>query len=311
MQPITDLFPQFSAEHIGIYETQASARDQDELEQMFEIADIRYPKNGDHVLSTSLYCQPHSPRVPPIEPVNIDNLRKPHPSVRNKNAWWDEYMRPLIRALDRIQPPWHLRLHLAPNLTFLERFVRHPRVEIRIMKHPSVSTMPGMLWRYLPMDDDVILMARGTDDLWPDRDVVSHVENAVREEFFLFRRHLPRDLDASGFLIYRTVPGPIVVRGCASLQFSRAAKAWIWWNQNQKLESTVAFGHPPQPTPKFGMAHWARYGQDEQFLSHWLYYLAVERSIYTMADKRHRSTVFDADMAFVRAMQAESRLFLY
>ena len=311
MQPITELFPPFGDEQIAAFESRASTEDRAELDGMFKIADIRYPKSGRHVLSTSLYCQPHSPQVPPIEPVTIDNLRRPHPSVRNKNSWWDEYMRPLIRALDRIQPPWHLRLHLAPNLTFLERFVRHPRVEIRVMKHPSTSTIPGMLWRYLPMDEDVILMARGTDDLWPEREVMLHVENALREDFFLFRRHLPRDLDQSSFLIYRTVPGPIVVQGSEALRFRRAAQAWIWSNKNRLLAASVAFGDPPRQVPKFGLSHWARYGQDEQFLSHWLFYLALDRSIYTMADKRHSSTIFVSDMKLVQSKSAFSRLFLY
>jgi len=296
---ITDLFPRFGEEQLRRFEAESIPEERAELDRMFEVVEVIDEKFSNFVLSTSLYCRPHDPDRKRINPITLETLQKPNQSVRDGNSWWDTYFQPLLRDLERVQPPWNVRIHLAAELKFLIPHLQHHRVEFWIMKHPSELTIPGMLWRYLPLGEGVTLLARGADSLWPHQDYWDMVEEFSGSSCRFFRRFLPRDLDATGSLVYRTIPGPLLVKAGESIRFIEFAKAWIWFQKKEIWPRSARLPWLPCGATKFGLEHWAKYGQDEQFLSHWLYYEACEQGLYTVIDKENRSIVINYDRQFV------------
>lgn len=307
--PMTHFFPVFGEAEVSRYQAGRTPEEKDDLDSMFEVAEILFPRPGHHVLSTSLYCWPHDPERPRINPVTKETLQQPHPSVKGKDSWWNVYFVPLLLRLEQVRSPWIVRIHLAPDLEFLVPYLKHPKVELRIMRHISTNTIPGMLWRYLPLEDDVILMARGTDSLWPDPRVHEAVPRMLAGPNALLRRFRPIDVNAAKFFVYRSIPGPIVTKPGLGLGFKEAAKAWIWHQQRacwpRHIELPGEDGELFE-MPKFAMSHWARYGQDEQFLSHWLYYLAAKKGIHSIIDASHRSGIWERDWACLQATSPQS-----
>jgi hypothetical protein len=303
---IHTIFPPFGEGHLGTYREQASLAERHALDFMFEVAEIRYAKPSKFIVATSLYCQPHDADKVRIDPITIDELRKPHPSVRHGNSWWGEYVDPLIKHLDRVPRPWTIRIYLAPDLVFLERFLKHPRVELCIMQHVSQNTIPGMLWRYLPLEEDVTLMARGADAFWPVRELHPHIDAMLASRSLLFRHIHPRDLDDADMFIYRSMPGPIVVKPGLGRGFTECAKSWVWHQMHELWPKTVSLPWRIDEVRRFGLTHWAAYGQDEQFMSHWLYHKAAASGIYTLIDPRYQSQIWKVDRQFVLDASAAS-----
>lgn len=303
---ITQLFPRFGEEQLKRFQEESTPEERAELDSMFEVVEVIDEKFSNYVVSTSLYCRPHNPDQQRIHPITLENLQKPNRNVRNGQSWWETYLQPLLRDLDRIQPPWNLRLHLAEELKFLIPHLQHPRVEFRIMKHPSEFTIPGMLWRYLPLEDGVTLLARGADSLWPYKAYWDLVQGFSGSSCRFFRRFLPRDLDRTGSLVYRTIPGPLLVKEGEPLPYTEFAKAWIWFQKNDLWPRTARLAWLPGEVSKFGLEHWAKYGQDEQFLSHWLYHLACEEGLYTAINEVNRSVIIDHDRCFVESHDPEA-----
>lgn len=299
---IADIFPVFGSRQVARFLSESSPEERSELDFMFETAEIRYPKPSEHVLSLSLYCRPHDPGRPKIQPLTIDELRKRHPTVRKRgtpHSWWDKYFEPLIQTLDRVRSPWVARIYLAPDLLFLEPYLRKERVEIRVMRHNSENAVPGMLWRYLPLEEGIHVMAGDADDPWPGKANLSHICSMLSGSCRLFRRICPRDLNAAGVLGYRTVPGVNVVKAGPPLPFLETVKAWIWHQQRQLWPKAVRLPWMEHDVPKFGLAHWSGYAQDEQFLSHWLYHALAPEGIYSIVGLGQNSQLWPLDRQYL------------
>ncbi|MBE2284531.1 MAG: hypothetical protein IAE77_13830 [Prosthecobacter sp.] len=300
------LFPPFGQYHLHRFFQESVAEEKLLLNRMFQVVDILNQQPSDFVVSTSLYCKPHDPENYPIFPLTVEEIRKPHTSVRHGNSWWQEYMEPLLSGVERIPDPWSVRIHLAPDLIFLESYLRHPRIELRIMCHNSEFTMPGMLWRYLPLNECGVVMARGADSIWPDAGTYKHIQAMLKSDAMLIRRFRPRDRDADGLCVYRSIPGPLVIKLNNPLNFTKMAKAWLWHGMHGLLPTEVTAPFFEKPLPKLGMSHWARYGQDEQMLSHWLYYVAAAKGIYTVIDKTHQSQIWPFDQEYLESRSPHS-----
>jgi hypothetical protein len=174
--------------------------------------------------------------------------------------------------------------------------LRFARSEIYVMKHSSVNTIPGMLWRYLPMTEKCVLVARGAD-MFPLNVVEAEmVEHFLETDCCMLRFFGPTDI-VDGLLNYRPVPGPITLLGLNDLDFVCAAKAWIWHNKHALLPKDSYYPPIQRRLAKSAMDHWARYVQDEQFLSHWLYPIAIERGMFTAVPQNKSSFILDLDLA--------------
>lgn len=307
---IAQVFPTFGTAQLDRFLREKIDEELRTLNKMFQVVDILNPQPSDFVVSTSLYCKPHDPEMPAIETLTIENLKNRHPGVRHGGSWWQEYIEPLLRGINRIPEPWSVRIHLAPDLLFLEKHLRHPRIEFRIMCHNSECTMPGMLWRYLPLNESGVIMARGTDSIWPDDSTYKHIESMLKSDAVLFRRFRPRDRDADDMCVYRSIPGPLVIKVDNPLNFTQMAKAWLWHAMHDLLPAEVTAPFFEKSLPKLGMSHWARYGQDEQMLSHWLYYVAAAKGIYTVIDKNHQSQIWPFDQEYLQSQSSNSKTVL-
>ncbi len=303
---ITELFPRFDSTHLNMFRSQCSKSEKSLLESMFQVDEIvNQQRSSEFLISTSLYCRPHNPGAPRIDPITVETLKLPHQGVRNGRSWWDTYLQPLIRDISRIKPPWVLRIHLSAELYFLIPLLRHQRVEFWIMNHPSENTVPGMLWRYLPLEEGTNLVARGTDSLWPDQQYWASATQMLKGPCRFYRNFFPTDMDRI-FLVYRSIPGPLVVRQGLKLPFIEYAKAWIWFQWNDLWPRTASTPPGNEMRPKFGLSHWAKYGQDEQFLSHWLYYIACEEGLYTVTSGNNKSEIFKYDRNYVKSRSEHS-----
>jgi hypothetical protein len=87
--------------------------------------------------------------------------------------------------------------------------------------------------------------------------------------------------DNGSHFTYQTIAGGLLIKPQNGLGFTAAAKAWIshqrrgFWPKVAQVHGGAGF------IPRFGLWHWATYGQAEQFLSHWLYYCLAERGLFT------------------------------
>jgi hypothetical protein len=301
---LEQFIPCFGAPEIEEFEQLVTADERAELDAMFAVAEVINPQRSDFVTCSSLYCRPHDPEKKELGELTLAQLQAPHPSIKGGLSWWDNYMVPLLRGIQKMPEPWSMRLYLAPDLISLLPYFCHARLEIRIMKHCSVNTMPGMLWRYLPAEEGVTLMARGADSFCPNPTDWGFMQRMLAGPNRLLRMCPQPDVDRSGFLTYRSVPGPIVLKPIAGLAVTQAAKAWIWHQRYRAWQSVVTvqdkLDSVPRQIKKFGMTHWARYGQDEQFLSHWLYYRAAPLGIHSVVRRTSCGSLWKLDLDHLR-----------
>ena len=163
------------------------------------------------------------------------------------------------------------------------------------MAESSWASMPGMMWRYLPVQEPSLCIARGADN-YELGGYQHYISLALCLGTFLVRTTINCWRDDRKRFIYRTVMGSCAVRG--PLPFVPAAAAWIALNQQAPPdERTIAF---PELT-HVGLGHWGAYGQDEQFLSRWLYYRAAGKSTMTLLHPDGNHEIFQRDMAFLQA----------
>lgn len=292
-----DFFPAFDTTHIDYYRAKSTQMEREELSSMFEVLEILNPKCSDHIVSTSLYCRPHHPELAPHADLSVTALKEPHASVRGHGSWWATYFEPLLRVLPTIAEPWIVRIHLAHNLRHLAPFLNFRRCEIRIMKHDSEGSIPGMLWRYLPIEEDCLAVARGADDLILNAKEAAIMHLFLETDAYLLRFFNPADVNSEGQLSYRPIPGPITTIGLTDLRFRESAEAWIWYQQRGFFHATTFYPPAGKHLVKVGMDHWTRYGQDEQFLSHWLYPLVLKRGLFSAVPAGRTSFLINVDLA--------------
>src|SRR5690606_26357955 len=91
----------------------------------------------------------------------------------------------------------------------------------------------------LPMEDGVNLIARGSDSLWPHIPYWDLLHDFNDSPCRFLRRFLPRDQDATGCLLYRSIPGPLAMKEGPSIPYAELAKAWIWFQRNNLWPRTA------------------------------------------------------------------------
>ncbi len=278
-----DVFPQF------IRDSHAHT-----LPELFSVSDRInvIPVAKKVVVSTSLYWGTHAPHLWLHRPASLKALQEPHLSGRHSVSWWGNYFLPFLDGCRQILPEgWVHRVYLARDLSFLIDFIPLD-VEIFLMEYASWESMPGMLWRYLPVEEDVLCVARGADN-YALGDYQNIVRVALDLGVFLVRTTTSDWRDVLNRLIYRSIHGSCCIRG--PLEFKASAQAWIIMNRDVAMAQEVkAF---PELT-HVGLSHWGAYGQDEQFLCRWLYYLAARRRTLTLLHPDGNHELFKRDICY-------------
>lgn len=266
--------------------------------KLFKVARVfnAQPREGLRVvISTSLYWGTHGPHVYQPTKATLSALQTPTKTVRRGGSWWENYFIPFLKGCHEPLPEgWRHRVYLAADLEFLISHIP-ATVEIHLMAGSSWTSMPGMMWRYLPMEEPVLCVARGADNF----EMGGHqqvVALALSLGTFLVRNTITFWKDDLGRLVYRSVQGSCAVRGPVS--FVPSAAGWIAANQKELFSSRVAAF--PDLT-HIGLNHWGAYGQDEQFLSRWLYYRAASEKTITLVEPEGSHEVFEIDMNFLLA----------
>lgn len=266
--------------------------------KLFKVAEVLHPQRRDDlsvVVSTSLYWGTHGPHVyQPTRPT-LTGLQTPTKSVRQGRSWWESYFLPFLEGVQEPLPEgWRHRVYLSSDLSFLIALIPST-VEIHLMAESSWTSMPGMMWRYMPAEEHVLCVARGADNysMGDHRQIIAL---ALSLGTFLVRNTITFWRDDLSRLVYRSIQGSCAIRG--PVPFIPAAAAWIAANQKELFSSQVtAF---PELT-HIGLKHWGAYGQDEQFLSRWLYYLAAREKTITLVEPEGNHELFQQDMGFWQA----------
>jgi hypothetical protein len=273
--------------------------DQEEFLNLFKVEKVfnRTPALKPKVIvSTSLYWGTHWPQEHSrIEPT-LEDLNRPRSSVRDGGSWWENYFSPFLRGCEeRLPEGWIHRVYLASDLAFLVDKIPET-VEIHLMRNCSWGTIPGMLWRYLPMEEPVFCVARGADNyfLGGYQQVVAL---ALQLGTFLVRNTISYWQDNLNRFVYRTIQGSCGVKG--PIPFVPYAAAWVRQTQLNSLSPRVeAFPY----LLHIGLDHWAEYGQDEQFLSRWLYYLAGAEKTITLVEPIGNHDLFIRDIQYWQSL---------
>lgn len=258
---MTHIYPPFTA-------TEPAA----ELLPLFKVLECHNPQpKSKVVVSTSLYWG--------------------RGSVKN---WQKKYIEPLLNGCEQSLPEdWSRRIYLSFDLAGMVRKIpRH--VEVNLMDSMSWGSIPGMLWRYLPITEDVFCFARGADNWTLQQWEIDAVQQAVASQAQLYR-HVwnPAYINAGVHWLYRTIRGTCGIQG--PLPFLEAATQWIAYNREQQ---------PPQMVegkPHFGLGNWQAFGQDEQFLCRWLYYIMASKKTLTRVSPVIQSDIFRQDMEYLES----------
>lgn len=283
-----DIFPPFRLQ-----------TDQEEYLNLFTVESVfnRTPaRNPKVVVSTSLYWGTHWPREQERVEPSLEILKCPRPSVRDGGSWWQTYFSPFLLGCGEPLPEgWIHRVYLASDLAFLIDEIP-ASVEIYLMRETSWGSIPGMLWRYLPMEEPAFCVARGADNyfLGGYQQVVAL---ALQLGSFLLRNTISFWQDNFNRFIYRTIQGSCCIKG--PVPFVPHAAAWVRQAQCDPLSQRVeAFPY----LLHIGLDHWAEYGQDEQFLSRWLYYLAGTMKTITLVEPIGNHEIFIRDTQYLQSL---------
>lgn len=234
------------------------------------------------VVSTSLYWGVRQPTETLPELSVEAMMSRPIPDKKNaKRTWWQTYVNPLVLgAHQKLPNNWERRVYLARNLEFL-RDVLPPSIRIIVMEESCGVSMPGMLWRYIPMMEDTMCVARGADNYMLPEKVITMARQAIKQGVMLARHtnEPPLNPENNKFQ-YRPVCGSCITRG--PMPFMENATNWLRVNREERHTLSRTFDGMHHT----GMHRWDAFSQDEQFLCRWLYHEVVKRKGRVLTEPR-------------------------
>lgn len=308
----SEFFPILDDEMVEQACSAATAVDRANFEQDFGVQSVSGPPGrAEHIVSISLFFKSRWDGDGEVGRVTEEVLKYPerHGLTPTYNPW-AHYVQPILdhgpRLLER-PVPTRLRVHLAADLAFLK-----PRLEefaeVWLMRSSSQRSAPGMLWRFLPLDDHPGL----TTVL--DADLLKWVEPKLRTTEHLREIGLPfwripvtDDYDErSGRALYRTIAG--CYWGAAAKLPTRRLLFAHRMAQKQGLLGTMA-RHPRTgaEAPIFG-ADWPDYGADEFFLNTAMYPRMAEGGMLTLCPRPSRSFFLLLDIEYATWANRNSML---
>jgi hypothetical protein len=263
-------------------------------------------ENPEVVISTSLYWgvrQPTEP-LPELSPAALMS-RGITGKKDSKRTWWQTYLNPLIvGAHQKVHSSWEKRVYLARNMEFLKDVL--PGVlRIIVMEESCGVSMPGMLWRYMPLMEDTLCVARGADNYPLGDKLHAMVKDGVKTQAALVRHTFEPELGPGSKFIYRAVSGSCCVRG--PLPFLENATNWLRVNREEPEILSRTFAGIQHT----GMHRWDAFSQDEQFLNRWLYHDVVRRQGKVITEPRpnRNGRFYKMDEAFLMSAGCEHHVF--
>jgi hypothetical protein len=143
----------------------------EEISELFIIDYVVNKQTQINCISVSLFCQ------------NVDNTyfeEHPSPSTEVGSKWYDKYFKQLLQFIhdfndSEYKNNWKIRIYLEPKLSNMISLIKADNVEICVMKKNSIGAQPGMLWRYLSLDNKNLNCVLATDIDQPFKETTKHL----------------------------------------------------------------------------------------------------------------------------------------
>lgn len=246
---ITDAYPRFNFSEEDVKE---------EYIDLFKIKKIINKLDGDKIISTSLYYSPHY--------------------TESDEMWEKRYIEPILKYINCIPNEWHYEIFISPNC---ERYIEklfHPKIQFNLMKHDSDKSVPGMFWRYIPLkyeNKTVLFVGMDTPELPSPAFNYLHFFD---KNYKIIRWSQFPDLDENNYFIYKPLRGSFLSH-LNDKKIIESMSAWIQSERERieklKKDGTENFYRKVKYEGKeyeiFGTHTENCYGQDENFLSCYLY----------------------------------------
>lgn len=284
-----DVFPILDDDMVARYENHASAAEKERLSSFFEVESVFGQKSSSHLASLSLFWKPMRRTDPDYPAPTRSRMKNPMAhglSTRFGNPW-NHYVDPILRAARLVSedhPGVTLRVYLARDLSFLTDELVDAGCEVFLMESPSLRACPGMIWRFLAMEE---------------RKLVTVIDSDLAETL---PAHLERtQLMADGGLGYWRTPyqpspcephhgNPGWYRTSVgthsgaqvTLPVTLLAEAFLWNLEHGYLRSFCTVDNREMPI--WG-GQWPDYGFDEFFLNTAIYPRVVPEGVLTFVNQ--------------------------
>lgn len=275
----TDVFPVLTDDHIEDYESLATESERRLLDEYFGVARVENPRQGPHLVATSLFWKPANAAELDLPSPDRVILQEAGGKGRSsRHAPWEHYVQPLLAGaaiLREARPEVVLRVYLAADLEFLMEDLVNSGCEVMLMKSSSLRHNPGAMWRFLAYEEE------GRQITITDADHAPEVlHNIERTEQTLAAGHglwrAPYMLSGGGPDndpgYYRPI-NACQFGGVGGFPVSLLMKSMVWHTLRGSMPDQCHIGGKGKPvsqTPIFG-SEWPSYGFDEWFLMAALY----------------------------------------
>jgi hypothetical protein len=298
----TEAFPVFTDAQVEEALGQFSPDDEAVFQNEFGIDSVsgRTGVPGGHLLVFSLFCKATSSEDGEVAGLTAEMLKAPADfGLKFRHNPWDHYVEPLLQhgpAIVTSRPDLTLRIYLAQDLKFLVPMLA-PFAEVVVMKGSSVRSAPGMLWRFLPLDE-----GRYVTVLDADLASTSLIKIRVTERLFeaglgYWRIPVPFDLNSDNEIIYRTMAG--CYWGCrVQLPITDLLKAFRWQQIRNQVPRLATHPWKLRKFVLFG-SNWPDYGSDEYFKNLVLFPRLAESGTLTIMHKPSRSWLLPLDIEYI------------
>lgn len=255
---ISDAFPPFNFDINNIKK---------EYIDLFTVQQVINKLDGDKIISTSLYYSPHALKH-----------RESH------ELWEKKYIEPITKHINNVNNDWYYEIFISPDCEKYIEKLKHPKIQFNLMKYNSNESVPGMFWRYIP------LLYKDKYKLFVGMDTPQIPSTVYDYSFFLKRNYkiirwsFFHDIGPAGFFIYKPMKGSFL-SNFHDDQIVYAMAAWIQFEKEriEKLRTESEILNQPSKIfyrtvlyqdveyRIFGTHNEKCYGQDENFLSCYLY----------------------------------------
>lgn len=311
----TDIFPFLSEEMLDDYEASVSAEDKELLDSYFQIKEIYNAQpNKPHCVSTCLFWKDGYRASPDLPPPNMDRLihAARYGLVKRVNPWFS-YVEPLLHTTPmaaQANPDVAFVVYVAHDMAFLVPDLVDAGWEVRLMAHSSVRHSPGMMWRFLSLEDEGRLVTCIDADRIPDVEG-ELARTRLMHESGLGCWRIPgyynQRPDAQEITYRPILGGHFGAR--SGLEISALAKAFIWHVMQEKMPAHAELpGCIPLP---LHASKWPEYGFDEWFLMTAIYPRLAFDGILTFMPTDAKSLIMPIDIEYATWANSDAEIVPY
>ena len=260
--------PVLTDEMVELAEKEITQEERDVFEADFGIDRVVNEIQGkSHTLSVSLFFKPTYASEQETPSASEELLRFPERfGAEVRYNPWNHYVEPILKHSERLirtYPNLKVRVYLGNDLQFLiPRLL--PHCEVIVMRSSSIRCAPGMLWRFLAIEDSEMTTLLDADLLSLADSRIRLTEQLRNAGVGAWRIPVPRDYHRHYGILYRPIAG--YASGTANrLPMRILLSAMLWHYRRKTIANHVLFPLNGNPIP-LSSGIWPDYGFDEYFL---------------------------------------------